>query len=195
MMRLFLFTILLAGTIGLQAQTTPGSLLRTSLLQKMDSAVLLMESGEYSKADVSFREVLEKIGAIPSDLTFYFGKNSFYLNEYKQSVDWLSKYLQLKGTTGQFSAEAADLIRKSEAVILKTRIADAQKARTVLTAGYDLDCEGALVVCPVCKGQHVIIKPGPFGNTYKTCPWCSDQGTLTCEEYNLLLRGDLKPRE
>jgi len=88
---------------------------KTALLRTLDSAVSLMDEGQYAAADKKYRHVLENIRSVPSDLVFYFGKNSFYLEKYKQCIDWLNKYIQLKGTTGQFSQEAAVWLKKAEA--------------------------------------------------------------------------------
>src|SRR5688500_7942154 len=70
---------------------------KTELLRQLDSGVYYMDVGEYLTADAKFRHVLENIKSVPSDLTFYFGKNSFFIEKYKQSIDWLNKYIQLKG--------------------------------------------------------------------------------------------------
>src|SRR3954471_861347 len=74
--------------------------------QQMDSGVYYMDHEEYELADSKFKYALSNMRSIPSDLTFFFGKNSYFLEKYKQSVDWLTKYIQLKGTTGNYSAEA-----------------------------------------------------------------------------------------
>jgi hypothetical protein len=165
------------------------------LMKQLDSGIYLMEEQQYLLADEKFRYVLQHIKSVPSDLTFYFGKNSYFLALHKQSVDWLNKYLQLKGTNGQFSEEAASLLRKAEAALLTQKIKEAQSSEEVLSRNYDIDCgPTGKVYCPVCKGAHVIIKKGSFGNEYKTCPYCNEHGILTCEEYNLLIRGELKPK-
>jgi tetratricopeptide (TPR) repeat protein len=168
---------------------------RAALLRLLDSAIVLMDDGLYAEADEKFRHVLNNIKSVPSDLTFYFGKNSFYLQKYKQSIDWLNKYIQLKGTSGQFSNEAVMLLKQAEAEVLKESAKEAQKVKNVMAQDYDIDCgPSGKVTCPVCKGNHVIIKRGAFGNEYKTCPYCNEHGILTCEEYNQLLRGELKPK-
>lgn len=168
---------------------------RSMLMQQMDSAVYLMDIGNHALADVKFKHVLKNIGSIPSDLTFYFGKNSYLLSRYRQSVDWLNKYIQLKGTNGRFSGEAADWLKKAETELLNERAQNAKGAEEILSRNYDIDCgPTGKVYCPVCKGAHVIIKQGAFGNEYKTCPYCDDHGLLTCDEYNLLIRGALKPK-
>lgn len=169
---------------------------RAALLRTMDEAVIKMDSGLYAEADEKFLYVLNNIRGVPSDLTFYFGKNSFHLNKFKQSVDWLNKYIQLKGTTGQHYKEAVDLLKKAEVEVLNERVREAQKVKDVLSQNYDIDCgPTGKVICPICKGTTVVIKKGAFGNEYQTCNYCDKHGLLTCEQYNQLVRGELKPRQ
>lgn len=169
---------------------------RAEVMRQLDSGVYYMDIGNYQMADQKMRYVLENVKSVPSDLTFFFGKNSFYLNRYKQSIDWLNKYIQLKGTSGQFSAEAADVLNRAQAKLLEERSQEAKKAEQVLSQDYDIDCGPAgKVSCPVCKGDHVIVRRGTFGDEYKTCPYCSEHGMLSCEEYNLLLRGELQKKQ
>lgn len=169
---------------------------RSELMRHLDSGVYFMDHSEYTLADEKFRYVLENIKSVPSDLTFYFGKNSYHLNKYKQSIDWLNKYIQLKGTTGQYYQEASDYLKLAETEFVKEKTKEAQKAGDVLSANYDIDCgPSGKVSCPVCKGDHVIIRKGAFGDEYKTCPYCDEHGMLTCPEYNKLLRGQLRARQ
>jgi hypothetical protein len=161
---------------------------------KLDSAVAIMNLGNYEEADLMFLDVLKSVRSVPSDLTFYFGKNSYYLGKYKQSIDWLNKYIQLKGTTGQFSQEAINIKQNSEAELLKEKEKDNRPVAEVMAQDYDIDCgPTGKVTCPVCNGTTVIIKKGYMSSTYKTCTYCSLKGVLTCEDYNKLLRGELKP--
>src|SRR5436190_2090280 len=87
--------------------------------QQMDSGIYLMEQEQYVAADEKLKYALANMKSIPSDLTFFFGKNSFQVGKYKQSVDWLSKYIQLKGTTGQYSSEATEWLKKAEAALVQ----------------------------------------------------------------------------
>lgn len=168
---------------------------KTLVMRELDSGVYLMEQGRYELADQKFRYVLANVKSVPSDLTYYFGKNSFYLGKYKQSIDWLNKYIQLKGTNGQFSQDAVLWKKKSEDEYLVEKSKDSKKVEEVLSMNYTIDCgPSGKVVCPVCKGDHVIITKGAFGNQYKTCPYCNDHGILTCDEYNALIRGQLEPK-
>jgi hypothetical protein len=169
---------------------------RSQVMRVLDSGVTYMEMGQYKLADEKFRFVLNNVKGVPSDLVFFFGKNSFLLKEYKQSVDWLTKYIQLKGTNGQYSIEAADLLEEAQAGLLLDKLNSTNQKNQVLSRNYDIDCGPSdKITCPVCKGSHVIIKKGAFGDTYKTCDYCDAHGTLTCEEYNQLLRGELAPRQ
>jgi len=166
---------------------------KTLLSRELDSGVYYMDLGNYSKADEKFQYVLTNVKSVPSDLTFFFGKNSYHLQRYKQSIDWLNKYIQLKGTNGQYSKEAATLLKNAEAEYLKEKNNEMQKAGEVLSTSYEIDCGPAgKVTCPVCKGDHVLIKKNAFGSAYNTCPYCNEHGLLTCQQYNQLLRGELK---
>jgi hypothetical protein len=155
--------------------------LQRATYQKFDSAVYLMERGEYASADKAFMSFLNRIKSVPSDFAYFFGKNSYFLGKYKQSIDWLNKYIQLKGTSGKFSEEAV--------AILKAAV---QKTQEILSRDYDIDCGSAgKVNCPVCNGTTIIVKKNYLGETYKACTHCHEKGYLTCEEYNKLLKGQL----
>src|SRR4051812_38259053 len=125
---------------------------KTEMLRQLDSGVYFMDNEQYELADRKFRYVLENIKSVPSDLTFFFGKNSYFLKKYKQSIDWLNKYIQLKGTTGQHFTEASEWLQRSETELLKERAVDSQKTEQVLSSSYDIDCgPSGKVSCPVCK--------------------------------------------
>jgi hypothetical protein len=200
--RLLLVGLVLLASITSNAQQTADEYRlqaeqakRAMLLRVLDSGVVYMDDEKYAVADEKFRYVLDNIKSVPSDLVYYFGKNSYYLEKYKQSIDWLNKYIQLKGTSGQFSEDAVLWLKRAEAKYVHERSIEAKKANEVLSTDYDVDCgPSGKVICPVCKGDHVIVKRGPLGNDFRTCQYCSEQGTLTCEEYNKLVRGELKPK-
>jgi tetratricopeptide (TPR) repeat protein len=168
---------------------------KTLMSRELDSGVYYLDIGNYKKADEKFQYVLDNVKSVPSDLTFFFGKNSFHLQKYKQSIDWLNKYIQLKGTNGQYSQEAVQWLKRSEAEFIKEKSTASANVGAILSVDYDIDCgPSGKVTCPVCKGDHVIVKKGAFGPEYKTCSYCNEHGLLTCDEYNQLLRGQLKPK-
>lgn len=178
-----------------EAELQAAQMRKAAITKLMDDAVRLLNSGEFEDANEKFKEVLEKAKPVPTDLTFFFGKNSFYLGKYQQSIDWLNKYIELKGTKGQHYQECVDLLDKSNQAYLLVRKEEQKEAKQILTSSFDIDCgPSGKVICPVCSGNGVIIQKGAFGDIYKTCPYSDEQGHLTCEEYNLLLRGELKPK-
>lgn len=161
--------------------------------RQIDSVAQLINQQQYAAADAKIVNILKTVRSVPSDLTFYLGKTSFYLQKYKQSVDWLNKYIQLKGTTGQFSEEAINLKTKAEVELLKEKQTEAKQAGELLSKDFDIDCgPSGKVACPVCNGSTVIIKKTYLGETYKTCGYCNHTGALSCEDYNKLLKGQLK---
>jgi len=173
---------------------------RGQQLKYLDLGIKQYENGNFEEADQSFRQVLESVKVLPAEICFYFGVNSFYLEKYKQSINWLNKYIALKGTSGQYFEECSEYLKKAEENYLtasasnKNEVYDPGEA-VDYTVMPKVDCgPSGKVICPVCKGQTVIIKRGAFGLIYKTCPYSDDHGYLTCDEYNLLLQGLLKPR-
>ena len=164
------------------------------LTQRLDSAVTLSNMGEYEAADTKFLHFLSSIKSVPSDFTFHFGKNSYFLKKYKQSIDWLNKYIQLKGTSGQFYDLATDYKQKAESALLEEKKAQLEQARQVMSNDYSIDCgPTGKVICPVCNGSTVVVKKDYLGSKYKTCSYCDKHGFLSCEDYNKLLKGELKP--
>ncbi len=165
-----------------------------ALSAQLDTALYMSEQGEYVKADEKFRFLLKAHKIIPSDLVFFFGRNSYHLGNFSQSIDWLNKYIQLKGTVGQYSEQAINWLKKAEVEILKQKQTQSQQAAQVLSRDFDIDCgPTGKVTCPVCNGSTVIIKKGYIENTYRTCPYCNHRGILECHQYNQLLRGELQP--
>ncbi len=160
---------------------------------QLDSAIVLTDAAQYAAADEKYVYVLKNMRSIPSDLTYHFGRNSYHLGKYAQSVDWLNKYIQLKGTTGQYSQEAVDWLKKAEQMVLQQKQQEATQALDLLSRDFEIDCgPTGKVVCPVCNGSTVIIRKTYLGETYKTCGYCNKTGYLHCTEYNQLLRGELK---
>lgn len=173
---------------------------RGQKLKYLDLGINQYESGRYEDADKSFRQVLESVKVLPAEICYYFGVNSFYLEKYKQSINWLNKYIALKGTSGQYFEECTRYLEKAEDNYL---LASEEKEQDVYDPGEKvdytimpkIDCgPSGKVVCPVCKGQTVIIKKSSMSLAYKSCPYCDDHGNLSCDNYNLLLQGELKPK-
>lgn len=167
------------------------------ITKQIDDGVSLMERGEFARADFYFRQALETVKKVPADLCFYFGKNSYHLHKYKQTIDWLGKYLEIKGTSGRFSDQATEYLKLAESDYL----AQLEEASEVNSPENDIpaaqeevfNCEEhPYVVCPVCNGSGVIVSSGKLGaSVYKTCPYSDESGRMRCEDFLLYQKGQL----
>ena len=171
---------------GLLAQTKDSQLQLT-----IDEGIIAMNNQQYALADEKFTTVIDQLKPLPSKIAFYFGKNSFFLNEYKQSINWLSKYIQLKGTNGIYYEEAKLYLELSEKKYLETNSEKLSEIEESLDNEFECYSEDKMK-CPACKGSGVLISKGALGNHYATCPYSGSDGYLTCKEYNLFLKGKLK---
>lgn len=179
------------STIGLEAQIRPED---PRLF--IDSAIVLMDQEKYLEADSYFMNALDKIDVLSADFCFYFGKNSLFLKKYTQSIDWLNKYLELKGSRGQHSKETLTILEKAEQGFRENRgVTSSADVNSKFFYRNTINCDSKPIICPVCRGDDVIItKDGLGEKLYKQCPY-SDNGILTCVEFNLLIQGKLKPKK
>jgi len=162
----------------------------------IDTAVNYMNQERYAEADGYFMTALENINVLSADFCFYFGKNSYYLQSYSQSIDWLNKYLELKGSRGQHSKEVLEILEKAEEGFRNNRSSTAKvDVKTRFFYLNTINCDhNKVITCPVCKGDDVITTTDQLGEKYyRTCPY-SHNGVLTCAEFNLLIQGKLKDK-
>jgi tetratricopeptide (TPR) repeat protein len=161
--------------------------------RRMDQGEELMLAGRYEEADEAFKFVMKNMKVLPTNLTYLFGRNSFHLGKYKQSINWLNKYIQLKGTQGQYHKDAVRYLKFAEDEYLNIqREATASLQEDLGPTEYD--CGGlSKMICPVCRGDGVILKQTPFEIQYQTCPYCEGSGFLSCENYNLFMMGKFDP--
>ena len=167
-----------------------------SFSQKSEVKVIedLILEQKYFLADSILKEKILNNNRVSSELTFLFGKNSFFLEKYEQSINWLNKYLELKGESGIFSDESIKFLELSNS---KNLIENSKNIENVYVQLYSynyIDCQNNRKVCPICKGTSVMIIETDVSKIYKTCPFSDNKGFLTCDEYNLFLRGKLKPK-
>lgn len=167
-----------------------------SFSQKSEVKVIedLILEQKYFLADSILKEKILNNNRVSSELTFLFGKNSFFLEKYEQSINWLNKYLELKGEAGIFSDESIKFLELSNS---KNLIESSKNIENVYVELYSynyIDCQNNRKVCPICKGTSVMIIETDVSKIYKTCPFSDNKGFLTCDEYNLFLRGKLKPK-
>ena len=168
-----------------------------TLTVMMEEGVSMMDAGDYDEADRKFKRVLRNMDVLPADICFYFGKNSYFLDEYKQSINWLNKYIELKGTKGRFFDECVTYLERSEMAFRLESEKNSTIVFSELSESNEFDCAGkSHFQCPICKGEGVLLKPGKMNNiVYQTCPYCDGEGHITCEDYKKYLKGDLKAND
>ncbi len=164
------------------------------LILIMDEGVGMMEAGNYEDADRKFKQVLRNMDVLPAEICFYFGKNSYFLDLHKQSINWLNKYIELKGTRGRFFEECVNYLNRAEQAFKLEADQNSRQVKDEFSKINEFDCKGKThFQCPLCKGEGVLIRPGKMNNTiYKTCPFCDGYGVLSCEKYKRYLKGELK---
>tara|TARA_B100000989_G_scaffold145291_1_gene108290 strand:+ start:4404 stop:4964 length:561 start_codon:yes stop_codon:yes gene_type:complete len=167
-----------------------------SFSQKSEVKVIedLILEQKYFLADSILKEKILNNNRVSSELTFLFGKNSFFLEKYEQSINWLNKYLELKGESGIFSDESIKFLELSNSKNLTENSKNIENVYVELYSYNYIDCQNNRKVCPICKGTSVMIIETDVSKIYKTCPFSDNKGFLTCDEYNLFLRGKLKPK-
>lgn len=195
MRKSLLLLVFVTLSISLKAQRTQ---IEVDPRGYIDTAIVYMDRENYEKADEYFMSALEKIDLLSADFCYYFGKNSLLLGKNAQSIDWLNKYLELKGSRGQYSREVLTLLDTAEERFRNEKPSNTEGADVNAKFFYlnTIPCnQGQPITCPICKGEDVIITRDRLGERlYKTCPY-STNGVLTCEEYNLLIQGLLKPKK
>ena len=162
--------------------------------QNEDSINNLILSKKYNTADSLLKKTIIEQKSVSSEITFLFGKNSYFLKKYDQSINWLNKYLELKGQNGFFSDESIKLLELSNAKNLTEIDKNIENVYVELYSYNYIDCPSNRKICPICDGSSVMIIETEISKIYKTCPFSDNKGFLTCDEYNLFLRGKLKPK-
>ena len=149
---------------------------------------------KYITADSLLKKKILEQETVSSEMTFLFGKNSYFLKKYEQSINWLNKYLELKGQNGFFSDESIKFLELSNAKNLTEIDKNIENVYVELYSYNYINCPTNRKVCPICEGSSVMIIETEISKIYKTCPFSDNKGFLTCDEYNLFLRGKLKPK-
>ena len=189
------YYIFLLLTLSLNLSAFAQADTRQSLMVTIEEGVDLMDAGDYVGADRKFKFALRNLEVLPAEICFYFGKNSYFLDQYKQSINWLNKYIELKGTKGRFFDECVDYLNRSEMAFKLESEKNSEAVVDELTRSNEFDCKGHThFKCPICLGEGVLLKPGKMNDIlYQTCPYCNGEGYITCDQYKLYLRGALKP--
>jgi len=160
----------------------------------MKGAVAAMERSDYETANNIFRNLIDSGLPLPEEMPYYFAETLFQLNQYDNSANFLNKYLEITGFTGENYEGAREL---------KLRLQDPLNAIQVCQLcdrrGYRykscFTCEGqkeieqdcdyckakGVVGCSRCAGSGMITRVNVFNIVeYFECERCSANGRLTC---------------
>lgn len=160
----------------------------------MNSALAEMEKGDYEKANAYFRQIIENNLSIPPEMPYFFAETLFQLGQYDNSLNFLTKYLEINGFKGDNYEAAKDLEAK-----LKTSMAEIYNCKLCDNRGYRYlncpTCEGerqieqacmycktrGMVGCTKCRGSGLVTKKNVFNIVeYYECEKCSGDGKHTC---------------
>jgi len=196
MQKVLIIATLILCSHNLFAQK-PRNLAESQQMMKMDEGVEFMNEGKFAEAEELFKEVLLNVEVVPADLCFYFGKNSYLLDKDSQSIDWLNKYIELKGTSGRFFDQAVEYLKLAEERFNADKVASKNDKTEKPVRKELISCEQTpFVVCPACQGEGVLIEKGSLGSSvYKACHYCKETGRMSCESYKLYVKGQWVPEE
>ena len=91
-------------------------------------------------------------------MAYLFGRNSYHLGKYKQSINWLNKYIQLKGTKGKYYEPAIQFLQYAEDEYLRIQRSQSEQFKKDI-ASAEYDCGGLeKMLCPVCHGSGVVVQ-------------------------------------
>lgn len=171
-----------------------GQILKSDLNRRVDVGMEMMMAGSYDSADYQFTIVLKKLKPLPSKMAYFYGRNSYHLGHHKRAINWLNKYIQLTGARGIYYEETVAYLGLAETAYIEERKANAQSVSEQFAA-EEFDCGGLdKMLCPVCAGSGVVMLAGKFDTIYKTCPYSLGEGFLSCDDYNLFMKGKLEPK-
>jgi len=164
----------------------------------MDYAKSAMESKEYEKANVYFRQIIDSGVPIPSEMPYYFAETLFALRQYDNSSNFLKKYLQINGYQADHFEEAKGLEKRLASPLEAIKNCDLCDHK-----GYRYQncfvCEGKKVIeqdcyycrakgvvgCSRCRGSGLVTKKNIFDITeYFKCERCEGKGRLICPSCN-----------
>jgi len=194
----FTLLFLLLCLFGFVAKELPAQ--TVSNLGKMDrlmkEAQAAMEEEKYNSANSVFREMIDSGLPLPEEMPYFFAETLFELKQYDNSSNFLNKYLEISGFTGDHYEGAKELQEKLASplsAIQSCQLCDRRGYRfqTCFTCDgkreIEQDCDyckaKGVVGCSRCSGSGMVTKVNIFKIVeYFECERCSGKGRLTCPE-------------
>ncbi|MDA0194816.1 MAG: hypothetical protein O2887_04945 [Bacteroidetes bacterium] len=178
-------------TLNLFGQVSENKVLADKYLEE---AKILNQKGRYDEANIIFRKILSLSEVIPSELCYHFAETLYGIGQYQNSKNFVDKYFELTGSTGDNYAEVKmleEMVDNQMIAIKKCDLCDISGYRlipceecnsvgTVTKACHY--CKGyGVSVCTKCHGEGVLITENSLGvNQYYTCDRCNGDGMETC---------------
>jgi hypothetical protein len=153
-----------------------------------------MQDGKYVAASFTFRKMLETNEVLPTEMAYYFAETLYMTGQYQNSKNFLEKYTDLTGGSGDFYKQSLELEK-----LLAAKTMEIEACNLCDNHGYRLhtcpNCQGEKIIsqtcayckgqgisiCTACEGGGVIISENVFGeNEYKTCTQCNNKGFVPC---------------
>lgn len=165
------------------------------LTEKMKRALALMDVEDYTSANTIFRNILATEKILPNNLSYHFALTLYHIKQYRNSSNFIEKYLKLTGKAGDFysqSLQLEQLLEQAFIEITQCELCDingyqfitcsfCQGEKNIIEACSKCRAIG-IISCQKCKGEGVVITTDAFGeNKYQTCDRCSGKGLHTCD--------------
>ncbi|MTI30604.1 hypothetical protein E1171_07245 [Cytophagales bacterium RKSG123] len=174
------------------AQTTKPN---KKVMELFKEAKQQMGEGNYESANITFRKMLATRSVLPTEMSYYFAQTLFQIGQFRNSQNFLNKYLDLNGKGAEFYNESIALQDKLDRKLNKAfycslcdlngyKITPCETCKMTgkiqKTCPY---CRGqSLARCTLCNGKTVTVKKNVFGEfEYRTCQQCKGKGYSTCE--------------
>lgn len=160
----------------------------------MKGALAAMERSDYQTANSIFRNLIDSGLPLPDEMPYYFSETLFQLGQYDNSSNFVGKYLELTGFTGQNYEAASRLKAKLKAPLALIEACD-RCDRRGYRYGICFVCEGKKESeqgCSYCKAKGIVgcSRCGATGMIKKVnvfnivelfeCERCAGKGRLTC---------------
>ena len=126
----------------------------------MKGALAAMERSDYQTANSIFRNLIDSGQPLPEEMPYFFSETLFHLGQFDNSQNFVNKYLELTGFTGQNYEYAVRLKEK-----LKEPLAKIQDCKLCDRRGY------RYAHCSVCDGNRQI---------EQACAYCKANGVVGC---------------
>ena len=160
----------------------------------MKGAQAAMERKDYETANGLFRNLIDSGFPLPPEMPYFFAETLFELGQYDNSSNFLNKYLELSGFTGDHYDGAKELQKKLETPLNAIQVCQlcdrrGYRYRECFTCDgnkqIEQDCNyckaKGVVGCSRCAGTGMITRINIFNiPEFYECERCAGNGRLTC---------------